>query len=145
MSYSLFAKIGAGSVLKYEDPDAPGIYVTLPNALDVGGQTGSQGEFVEITPISATTREYIRGLKTPPDKQFTFNDVPGIAAYERFLAIARNESYGAIKMRIEYTVGRRADFNVALSGHVMEQAEGGSQLKMIVFGKQSGEPTWSEF
>lgn len=145
MSYSIKAKIGAGCTLQYEDPAVPGVYVALPTALDVGGQTGSQGEFVETTPISALTREFIRGLKTPPDKQFTFNHQPGIAAYARFLAIADNPAYDEVKMRIEYVTGDRADVNVVLSGRVMESAEGASQLKMIVFGKQSGEPVWSEF
>jgi hypothetical protein len=144
MSYSVNAKIGAGSSLSYEDPDVPGVFNVLPNALDVGGQTGSQGEFVETTPILATTREYIRGLKTPPDKQFTFNHQPGIAVYQRFLQIADNATYDKIKMRIDYITGDRALIDVVLSGRVMENAEGAAQLKHLVFGKQSGDAAWSE-
>lgn len=145
MSYQLNAKLGAGSVLKYEDPAAPGTYVPLVTALDIGGQTGSQGEFVETTPISQTVREYIRGMKTPPDKQFTFNHQPGNAAYARFLQVVDNQSYDFIKMRIDYTSGDRADFNIVANGRVMDSAEGNTQLKHIVFGKQTGDVTWSEF
>jgi hypothetical protein len=145
MSYQLNAKLGAGSVLKYEDPAVPGVYVSLTTATDIGGQTGSQGEFVETTPIASTTREYIRGMKTPPDKQFTFNHQPGNAAYKRFLDVVDNQSYDFIKMRVEYTSGDRADFNIVANGRVMEPADGGSQLKHLVFGKQTGDVAWSEF
>lgn len=144
MALSLIAKLGAGCKLFYEDPVVPGVFVELPNALDVGGQTGSQGEFVETTPISKTTREYIAGLKTPPDKQFNFNHQPGLAAYARFLQIVdQANTLGNVNMRVDFTSGDRADLNVALSGRVMDNAEGASQLKHIVFGKQSGDPVWS--
>jgi hypothetical protein len=143
MSYQLNAKLGAGSVLKYEDPAVPGVYVDLVTAIDVGGQTGSQGEFIETTPISKTTREYIRGLKTPPDKQFMFNHQPAVTAYARFLVCV--DTFDLIKMRIDYTSGDRADFSVVPNGRVMESAEGSSQLKHVVFGKQTGDVTWSEF
>jgi Phage tail tube protein family len=143
MPLSINATLGAGCALQYEDPVAPGIFVDLPNALNVGGQMGSQGEFVETTPISKTTREYIAGMKTPPDKQFGFNHTPGVPAYARFLQIVDNSAtYGNIRMRVNYTTGERATIWIALSGRVMDEAEGNAQLKHQVFGKQSGDPIW---
>lgn len=143
--FATVAQIGAGSTMFYEPPNAPGTWVELPNALNLG-QTGEQGEFVEVTPISKKVREYIRGMKTPPDKQITFNDVPGIADYQTYLNFVRDEdSVDNIKHRIDYSNGRRAEFVMVPNGMMVDEAEGNTQLKMLVFGKQSGATTWSEF
>lgn len=143
--FKTVATLGAGSTLFYEPPNAPGTWVELENALNLG-QTGEQGEFVETTPISKKVREYIRGMKTPPDKQITFNDIPGDSAFENYLGFIRDEDNVAnIKHRIDYANGRRAEFVIVPNGHMMDEAEGNAQLKMLVFGKQSGSTTWSEF
>ena len=57
------AIIGAGTCLSFEDPASPGGYLELEEARTIGA-TGTQGEFVETTPLKATTRTYIPGLKT---------------------------------------------------------------------------------
>lgn len=143
--FATVAKLGAGSKLYFENPSAPGAYLLLDNAL-LFGQTGEQGEFVETTPISKKVREYIRGLKTPPTKQITFNDVPGDANYQAYLAAVRDEdNVAAIKHRIDYENGRRAEFNMVANGHLMDEATGDAQLKMLVFGQQTGATVWSEF
>lgn len=143
--FKTVATIGAGSALFYEPPNAPGTKVALPNALNLG-QTGEQGEFVEVTPISKKVREYIRGMKTPPDKQITFNDVPGDSAYETYLNFIRDEdNVASIKHFIDYANGRRAEFVMVPNGLMVDEAEGNTQLKMMVFGKQSGATIWSEF
>lgn len=143
--FSTVAVIGAGSTLYFEPPTAPGTWLKLDEALTLG-QTGEQGEFVETTPISKKVREYIRGLKTPPDKQITFNDVPADANYQQYLAAVDDEdNVATIKHRIDYANGRRAEFTMVANGRVVDEAEGNTQLKMIVFGKQSGATVWSEF
>jgi hypothetical protein len=143
--FKTVATIGAGSALFYEPPNAPGTRVALENALNLG-QTGEQGEFVETTPISKKVREYIRGMKTPPDKQITFNDVPGDSAYETYLNFIRDEdNVASIKHFIDYANGRRAEFMMVPNGMMVDEAEGNTQLKMMVFGKQSGATIWSEF
>jgi hypothetical protein len=143
--FKTVATLGAGSTLYYEPPNAPGTRVALDNALNLG-QTGEQGEFIETTPISKKVREYIRGMKTPPDKQISFNDVPGDAAYEAYLGFIRDEdNVTSIKHWIDYANGRRAEFVIVPNGHMMDEAEGNAQLKMLVFGKQSGKTTWSEY
>ena len=58
------AVIGAGTTLSFEDPANSGTYLALDEARTIGA-TGTQGEFVETTPIKATTRTYIPGLKNP--------------------------------------------------------------------------------
>lgn len=143
--FSTVAVIGAGSTLYFEPPNAPGTWLELDNALNLG-QTGEQGEFVEVTPISKKVREYIRGMKTPPDKQITFNDIPGKANYAAYLGFLRDEeNVPNIKHRIDYANGRRAEFVLVSNGMMVDEAEGGAQLKMLVFGKQSGATDWSEF
>jgi hypothetical protein len=141
--FKTVATLGAGTKLYYEDPEAPGIYVLLDNALTVG-QTGEQGEFVDTTPLSKKVREYIASLETPPQKQLTFNDTPGVVSYERFVTLVRNRA-PSINMRIDFEHGRRAQFAMAVSGFMVEDPEGAAQIKASVFGQQSGATNWSEF
>lgn len=144
MSFSNVAKLGAGSVISFEDPANPGVYLNLEHALSIG-QVGEQGEFVEVTPISKTVREYIRGLETPPQKQLTFNDVPADANYQALLAQWDDKvNVDKIKFRVVFTNGRQADFDLIPSGRVMEEAQGSSQLQMILFSQQSGATAWGE-
>lgn len=142
--FATVAKLGAGSKLYFENPSAPGVYLPLDNALTVG-QTGEQGEFVETTPLSAKVRQYIRGLKTPPTKQLVFNDHES-PNYETFLSVVDDEdNVDFINFRIDYENGRRASFAMVANGRMMEEADGSTQLKMMVFGQQTGATTWSVF
>lgn len=141
--FATVAKLGSGSRLYFENPSAPGVYLPLDNALTVG-QTGEQGEFNETTPLSSKVRTYIRGLKTPPTKQLVFNDHES-PNYETFLSVVDDEeNVDSINLRIDYENGRRASFAMVANGRMMEEADS-TQLKMMVFGQQTGATTWSVF
>ena len=145
MAFSTVAKLGAGTQLYFENPASPGVYKLLDNALLVG-QTGEEGDFTETTPISKTVREYVRSLKTPPTKQFTFNDVPADANYAEFISVWDDEAnVDQVNMRLDFTNGRRSDFVVVPNGRVLDEPSGDAQLQMIFFGQQSGSAAWSEF
>ena len=133
------AIIGAGTTLSFEDPATPGDYLELEEARTIGA-TGTQGEFVETTPLKATTRTYIPGLKTPPDKEITGNDVPGDADQETFLKLASDNA--TVNMKVEYANGRTGTFTLALSGWQINDAQGGESLMWTVYGKQSGDVSW---
>jgi hypothetical protein len=139
MAGSTTATIGAGTVLSYEDPLNAGTYVALPNALEVG-EVGEQGEFTEVTPISATTREYIPGMDTPPDKTMVFNDLPGNAAWVAYLAEV--DARNTVSHRVLYTNNHQATYDVVLSGRTNESPEGSTQIKTTIYGKQSGAAVW---
>jgi len=144
MALSTTAKLGAGSKLYFENPASPGVYKLLDNALLLG-QTGSQGDFVEKTPVSKVVREYLRGLKTPPQKQMTFND-HGDTNYDDFLSVWDDEAnVSEINMRIDYSNGRRAEFVLVPNGRVLDEPTGNAQLQMICFAQQSGDTDWSTF
>ena len=134
------AIIGAGTTLSFEDPAKTGTYIELEEARTIGA-TGVQGEFVETTPIKATTRTYIPGLKTPPDKEITGNDVPGDASQEQFLKLASDNA--TVNMKVEYANGRTGTFTLALSGWQINDAQGSEALMWTVYGKQSGDVSWS--
>ena len=134
------AVIGAGTTLSFEDPKKPGDYIVLEEARSIGA-TGTQGEFVETTPIKATTRTYIPGLKPPPDKEITGNDVPGDANQETFLKLA--EDNASVNMKVEYSNGRVGTFTLVLSGWQINDAQGGEALMWTVYGKQSGDVNWN--
>tara|TARA_B110000503_G_scaffold134062_1_gene212495 strand:+ start:348 stop:776 length:429 start_codon:yes stop_codon:yes gene_type:complete len=134
------ATLGAGSKLYYEPVALPGTWVLLAGALNIG-EVGEQGEFIETTPILAEVREYTRGLKTPPNKTMTFNDTPGDADYVAFLAEV--DADASVQFKVEYKNNHQAVFTLILSGRLMQEAEGGAQLKMNIFGQQSGATAWS--
>jgi hypothetical protein len=144
MALSTTAKLGAGSKLYFENPASPGAYKLLDNATALG-QTGAQGEFVEKTPISKTVREYLRGLKTPPQKQLDFNDESN-ANYDEFLGVWDDEAnVDEINMRIDFANGRRASFVLVPNGRVMDEPQGNAALKMLCFAQQTGNTTWSTY
>lgn len=138
MAGSTVAVIGAGTTLAYES--APSTFTDLVNALSVGS-TGEKGEFVETTPINATTQTFVSGMLTPPDKEITLNDVPGDADQEDFLTKAKNRE--TVKMKVTFTNGRSGEFDLVLAGYVVNEPENGSAVTVTVTGKQSGETTWS--
>lgn len=140
MAASTVAKIGAGSVLSFEDPDTPDSFLPLTEVLSIGA-IGEQGEFVETTPIAATTRTYIPGLKTPPDKEITGNDVPGDVNQEKFLQLAK--AMETVNMKVELANGRNAAFTMALSGWQINEPAGDGAIVWTVYGKQSGDVTWT--
>lgn len=144
MAFTTALKLGAGSKLYFENPASPGTYKLLDNALLLG-QTGAQGEFTQTTPISKTTHEYIRSLKTPPTKQLTFNDKAADVNYAEFLGVWDDEAnVDEINMRIDFSNNRRASFVVVPNGRVLDEPSNSAQLQMICFGQQSGDTTWSE-
>ncbi|GAA4652392.1 hypothetical protein GCM10023116_46760 [Kistimonas scapharcae] len=140
MAASTTARLGAGTVLSFEDPANSGTFIELANATAIGA-TGEQGEFVETTPISATTRTYIGGMKTPPDKEITLNDVPGDTDQEKFLTAARNGE--TVSMKVTFSTGRTGSFSLVLSGYQVNEPTNNEAVTVTVFGKQSGDTTWT--
>ncbi len=140
MAASTVARIGAGSVLLFEDPDTANKFLPLTEALSIGA-IGEQGEFVETTPIAASTRTYIPGLKTPPDKEITGNDIPGDANQEKFLALAK--AMATINMKVELANGRIAIFTLVMSGWQINEPAGDGALVWTAYGKQSGDVRWA--
>lgn len=142
--FATVAKLGAGSRLFYENPNNPGVFLPLDNALTVG-QTGVQGSFLQVTPLSSKVHQFIREMKTPPQKQIDFNDHSS-PNYEEFLALVDDEdNVDKIRMRIDYENGRRGEFDIVPNGRVVDEASGSAQLKMLVFSQQTGDVTWSIF
>ena len=140
MAASDVAMIGAGSSLSFEDPENSGTFVELKDALSIGA-IGQQGEFIETTPINATTRTYIPGLKTPPDKEITGNDIPADSNQQKFLQLA--DGNAVVVMKAALSNGRTGTFTLVLSGWQINDPQGGEALRWTVYGKQSGNVTWS--
>ena len=141
MAGKTVAIIGAGTTLSFEDPAKSGTFKELVEARTIGA-IGEQGEFVETTPIAAKTRTYIPGLKTPPDKEITGNDVPGDVNQEAFLKLAKDMA--TVNMKVTYSNGRTGTFAMALSGWQMNDPQGGEALQWTAYGKQSGDVTWTQ-
>lgn len=136
---SIVPVTGAGSIFKVGDGGDPTeTFAEVPQCVGMG-KSGAQGEFVQATPISKTTHEYISGMETPPDKQLVFHDVPGDAAQAAFLLQAYNRE--TVNCEIAYSNGRISAFTLVLAGYEVDEPEGSGPIKVTVYAKQSGAAT----
>mgnify|MGYP000176132190 FL=1 len=134
------ATIGAGTVVEYSTIAAPTVFLSIPDVLSFGA-VGEQGEFIETTPLDATTRKYISGLKTPDDKQINMNYLPGDAGQQAFIVAARVSD--SVNMKITYPGGTTAEFLLITNGFKLESVENNKQQIGVVYGKQSGAVAWT--
>jgi len=122
MTYSAVPKIGEGSTTLYEDPLTPGSFLEL-DEITGNGAVGTIGEFVDATPLRATSPRQITGAQQAKTSELIFFDVPANTNLAGFLALAL--SHSSVKMRQVRSSGRQIDFLVTLSGReFMEQVRG---------------------
>lgn len=121
------------------DPASPTTFTHIPTVLGFG-EVGSEGELVQTTPIHLDQHTYIAGMQDGSEQAVVMNDIPGNADHESFCTKAREKA--TVPVRIEYTNGRTAQYDLVLTGFAMEEATHSDQLKCGVKGKISGEITW---
>ena len=143
MSYATVAKLGAGSVFEFEDPQNPGVWTEVPDMLEIG-EVGEQGEFVQTTPISKVVHEYIKGMQTPPNKTFRTNHILGEAGQKLFFDRWRDPTTSSMNIRVSYPSNDRASFAVVPNGNVMDSPTNTAQQQMMYFAQQTGSTSWSE-
>lgn len=136
------AKLAAGTLFEVEDTPGAGTYTEAVEPIGIGA-TGSNGEFVDVTPISATVREYIGGMRTPPARELQFNWDPSDAGQDILRAAA--DAGNTVKCRVTFPTATPevATFDMALSGWVVDPPEADQPLRMTVSGQQAGIATWA--
>lgn len=137
MAYSTVPKLAAGTVLSFEDTT----YKDLVNLIGMPA-IGNKGEFIETTPISSADATYIAGRRKGEEVELKFNDVPGDADQETFLALAVAKTNTT--MRVITTSGRQGDFELALNGWKLDEPDGDAQLTLTVFAQKSDSTVWTE-
>lgn len=142
MALATTAKIGAGTTIFFQDPDASGAdtFLELENTLEIG-DTGEEGSFVDTTRLKDTTRRFAPGMTTPPQKNIVLHDVPGDANQTKFLTLATNKA--TVTMKVAVANGRTGVFTLALGGYRVGNPAGDNVVTLTVSGQQSGETTWS--
>ncbi len=139
MALSAAAVLSAGSQLAYEDPAVVDTWIDLVNCLQFG-EVGGTSAFMQTTPISKTEHEYAADVSDSPDVEMVFNDIADTVYNTLLTSFVDNKT--AIRFRVTYSNGRTAIRTVALGSRKVAEAQFGSQVKMIVAGKQSGDVTW---
>lgn len=139
MALSSVEKLGAGCKLSFSTDDGA-TWKDLVTALTIG-DTGSEGEFVQTTPIMNTTHTFIPGMQTPPQTQATFNHQPGVADYKSFIDAAKART--TVKLKKTYTTGDEAVITAALNGYKVTEPVGNEAVKSTVSWQQSGDEVWS--
>ncbi len=140
MAINVNPTLGAGSQLAYENPGNPGIWIDLDPALEFGEVGSDPGGFIQVTPINQTSHQYAADIDEPVEISMVFNDVND-ADYETFLT-GFVDTKATVQMRHTYSNNRTAIRSVALGARKISSPEFGSQLKMTVGGRQSGNVTW---
>lgn len=139
MATSTVAKLAGGTVLKMGDGASPEVFTTIPGVLTIG-EIGEQGEFIEVTQIDDTSREYIAGMDSGQDIEITLNDLTGDSTQQTFITDANNRTLR--NMQIVFPNGRTGTFTLALNGSRMAEPTPDEQIKIIVAAKQTGAVTW---
>ena len=132
----------AGTIVEFEDPDATPTpaYIEIPEVTNIGA-IGTQGSFVETTPIDIgdRTRKYIAGLKDPGENTLTFNWLNNNANQNLLRGWAENGQ--SIPMRVTMTNGATMSATVALSGFRTEElADANAPIRATVSYRASS--TW---
>ena len=137
------AVLAAGTIVKVDDSASPGTYIEIAEPVEIG-DTGEQGDFVDVTSIPAggnKTREFLAGLKTPFDKTFRFRWVfDDIGQIE---LIDQAEQGNTVSMQVDFSNGQMATFDIALSGRATAAPTPDAALDLLVYGKQTGDTVWS--
>lgn len=109
------AKITAGTIIEFEDPDNPATWLEIPEIISLG-TLGEQGSFVETTSIDVgdNTRKYIPGLQDVAENTLTFN-WRGNDANQNILANWA-ENLRSVNMRVTFSNAVIFTATVGLSG-----------------------------
>ncbi|MGG5928213.1 phage tail protein [Salmonella enterica] len=136
-SSSDYAKIPAGSIVKWGELNDTAIkFRPLPNCRGVGAM-GNQGGFVDCTTLADTQKQYISDLPDGPEKTLLFIDHPGDESFTALLNAA--EQRKTIQFYVELPNGRTSTSVIALAGWQMKEvAAPASEVIMIeVKGRQN--------
>jgi hypothetical protein len=134
------AVLGAGTTFAMGDGETAEQFTAIPGVLSIGS-FGEQGEFIDVTPLSATTEETIGGMGKGAEREIVMNDLTGEAAQQAFLtaALARNVK----NFRVTYPTGRSGTMSLALNGYQVQEPESNGQMKVVVYAKQNGAVAWT--
>lgn len=109
------AKIIAGTILEFEDPDSPGVWLEIPEVATIG-TLGEQGSFVEATTVDVgdNTRKYVPGLQDVAENTLTFNWIGNNANQNTLSTWAK--ALRSVNMRVTMSNGVVITATVGLSG-----------------------------
>lgn len=139
------ARLAAGTVIEIEEPAESATWVAIAEPRELG-DIGESGSFVDATHLSITdaTRQYIAGLKDPPDKAFVFADIPADAGQIALKAAADAQETRVIRISLPATTpasATQATMSVVLNGWVNQGPVVDGAVMLAVTGKQSGSTT----
>lgn len=109
------AKIIAGTILEFEDPDSPGVWLEIPEVATIG-TLGEQGSFVEATTVDVgdNTRKYVPGLQDVAENTLTFNWIGNNPNQNTLSTWAK--ALRSVNMRVTMSNGVVITATVGLSG-----------------------------
>lgn len=141
MAFATQATVGAKTKLEYDDFTTPGTFHLLATANELP-EMGDSIEPVNSTPLHADDHSYVDGDKKEPDDiELVLQDVPGNADHEAF--IDRAKAYGTAKLKITYSHGRIATFDVRLLGAKVQPPQRNAIITIKVMAKRTGAIAWS--
>lgn len=142
MAFATKPTVGATTKLEFEDFVTPGTWNLLETAKELP-ELGDSKEPMNATPLHAVDHEYIEGDKAEPENMdFVLQDVPGNTNHEDFIDHVKTNSLATL--RVTYSTGRVAEFDVTLLGYKLNPPSRGDVITITVTAKRTGGITWSE-
>jgi hypothetical protein len=133
------AKIAAGPLLKLGDGASPEVFSLVAEVTQLGeiGQTAPE---VEVTPIDATERLYIGGLKEGNSVGFTLSYVAANATHKTL-----RDSLGQRKnFTVEWVDGSSAEFTLVINNFARGETTAEGVLTANLEGRITGDITYGD-
>lgn len=117
------ASLTSGTIVKIDKVGDGLEYTTVSGVADLGA-VGFSTDEIEVTPVSATSREYIAGLKAPSSVELVlyYDETNTEHGFLQSSAAAGD----IIPVQLAYTSGVQADFEAVVLGFELNGIDGNS-------------------
>ena len=137
------AILAAGLQVEFLDG---GTWYTAPEPVDIGN-IGDVGNFVDVTHLASSAREYIPGLRDTEEKTMSFRFIDDNADQIRLRGLADAQTStqfrGTFPATVDAGTKARATFTMALSAQQVESPTPDGALNLIIAGRVSGTTAWT--
>lgn len=133
------AVIAAGTLLKLGDGASPEVFTKIAEVTSLGeiGQTAPE---IDVTPIDATERQYIGGLKDGNSVAFALSYVATNANHQDL----RDSIGGTRNFEVEWIDGSKAAFPMAITAFSRGETTAEGVLTASLSGRIAGTITWTD-
>ena len=136
---SINAKLGSGTVISIST-DAGTTYTAINGITSLGG-TGQTKPEIDVTPLEASSKEYISGMNEGESKTISFYRDSADAGQNALKTEAMAGNVALFK--VVFSNAEEATFEMALLGWTIDEPSGDAAITATVTGRMTGDITWA--